>query len=206
MAPKKYPKCIREWWWNTIRLYANSELLDKIEAKLNTYRKKIEDPAHPSDRGIAETLEFAHFKREVYQKILCRIFGSLKRRSRCGEAHRCNDEKVRILHPGILIESQDGEEASYFCACRAATANYPCPKCLAHKSELHRITKCFEPRTSDSMRSVLERASSAPSRTAKEKILQDHGLHDIKVRRNQVKCFILLRPKDLAFFMGLSVL
>ena len=88
---------------------------------------------------------------------------------------------TRILYPGILIESQDGEEASYFCACRAATANHPCPKCLVHKSQLHRITKSFEPWTSESMRLVLQRASQATSKTAKEKILQDHGLHDIKV-------------------------
>jgi hypothetical protein len=88
---------------------------------------------------------------------------------------------TRILHPGILIGSQDGEEASYFCACRAANANYPCPKCLVHKSELHCITKSFKDRTSESMRAVLERASKATSKAAKEKILQEHGLHDIKV-------------------------
>jgi len=151
-----------------------------IRAK-NTDKKKIEDPADPSDRGAAETLEFAQFKREVYQKILGRIFSSLGRRSRQGEANRCNDNVIRILHPGILIESQDGEEASYFCACRAATANHPCPKCLVFKSDLHRISKSFEPRTSASMWSVIERASQVPSKTAKEKLLQDYGLHDIKV-------------------------
>lgn len=154
-----------------------------LRSKKRLTSRKIEDPAHPSDRGSTETLEFAQFKREVYQKILGRIFASLGRRSRRGEAHLCNDEITRILYPGILIESQDGEEASYFCACRAATANYPCPKCLVHKSELHRITTFFEPRTSESMRSILDRASEATSKTAKEKILQDHGLHDIKVSR-----------------------
>jgi hypothetical protein len=149
----------------------------------STYLNKIEDPAHPSDRGSAETLEFAHFKREVYQKILGQIFASLQPRSQRGETHRCNDDISRILYPGFLIESQDGEEASYFCACRAATASYPCPKCLVHKSNLSDITKSFEPRTSKSMQSVLERASQATSKTRKEKILQDHGLHDIKVRQ-----------------------
>jgi hypothetical protein len=143
---------------------------------------KIEDPADPSDRGASETTEFAQFKREIYQKVLGRIFASLRRRSRFGEPHLCNDDKIRILYPGILIESQDGEEASYFCACRAATAKHPCPKCLVPKSELHSITKSFQPRTSESMRRVLERASRATSKTAKEKILQDYGLHDIKVR------------------------
>lgn len=128
-------------------------------------------------------MEFAHFKREVYQKILGRIFASLQPRSQRGETHHCNDGISRILYPGVLIESQDGEEASYFCACRAATANFPCPKCLVHKSNLSNITKTFEPRTSASMQFVLELASQATSKSSKERILQDHGLHDIKVRR-----------------------
>ena len=128
-------------------------------------------------------MEFAQFKREVYQKVLARIFRSLGPRSRLGEAHLCNDDITRILYPGVLIESQDGEEASYFCACRAATANHPCPKCLVHKSQLHCITETFESRTSESMRSVLKLASQATSKTSKEKILQDHGLHDIEVTR-----------------------
>jgi len=128
-------------------------------------------------------LEFAQFKREVYQKVLARIFRSLGPHSQLGETHLCNDDVTRILYPGVLIESQDGEEASYFCACRAATANHPCPKCLVHKSELHHIRETFEPRTSESMCSVLKLASQATSKTGKEKILQDYGLHDIEVTR-----------------------
>ena len=126
-------------------------------------------------------MEFAQFKREVYQKILGRIFRTLKRRSRYGEAHCCADGVYRILYPGILIESQDGEEASYFCACRAALANYPCPKCLVHKDELHHVSKEFSVRTSESMRAVIQEASVAPTKAKKEKKLQDHGLHDIEV-------------------------
>ena len=153
-----------------------------IEAyNLSAYCNKIEDPAHPSDRGTAETLEFGHFKRDIYQKILGKVFASLRQRSQRGDTNHCSDNITRILYPGVLIESQDGEETSYFCACRAASAIHPCPKCLVHKSDLSQITKTFEPRTSESMRSVLERASQATSKTRKEKILQDHGLHDIKV-------------------------
>jgi len=124
---------------------------------------------------------FAKFKREVYQHILSRIFGSLGRRSRVGEAHICNDNVTRILHPGVLIESQDGEESAYFCACRAATANFPCPKCLVSKSQLHDITRYFEQRTTESMHAVFESAAGATSNTMKEQILQAYGLHDVKV-------------------------
>ncbi len=90
-----------------------------------------------------EILEFAQFKWAVYQKILGHIFSSLGWRSQCEEAHLCNNDIKGILYLGILIGSQDVEEASYFCACQAANANYPCPKCLVHKSELHCITKTF---------------------------------------------------------------
>ncbi|KAF8990789.1 hypothetical protein BDQ17DRAFT_1255446, partial [Cyathus striatus] len=74
-------------------------------------------------------------------------------------------------YPGILIVSQDGEEASYFCICRAATAHYPCPKCLVHWSQLDLVTESFELCTLENMCSVLEQASCAHSKISKEKIL-----------------------------------
>ena len=121
----------------------------------------------------------------MYQKILGRVFRTLKRRSRYGEAHCCADAVYRVLYPGILIESQDGEEASYFCACRAALANYPCPKCLVPKNELHCVSKAFPTRTSESMRTVIQEVSIASTKVKKDKILQDHGLHDIEVGLNK---------------------
>ncbi len=69
----------------------------------------------------------------------------------------------------------------YFCACRAALANYPCPKCLVPKDKLHHVSKEFPARTSESMKAVIQEASMAPTKAKKEKILQDHGLHDIEV-------------------------
>jgi hypothetical protein len=109
------------------------------------------------------------------------VFQSLKRRSHNGEAHRCADGINRVLHPGILIESQDAEEAAYFCACRAASANHPCPKCLVSQPNLHRILGNFELRTPQSMQAVLARVSNAKTKTAKEKILKDNGMHNIQV-------------------------
>ncbi len=155
---------------------------------LNSYWNQIDDPSDPSDRSATEILEFAQFKREVYQKVLKRVFRTLKRRSRYGEAHCCADKVIRILYPGILIESQDGEEASYFCACRAALANFPCPKCLVSKGDLHCVSKLFPKRTSESMRAVIQEVSMAPTKAKKEKLLQDYGLHDIEVCLKAVHC------------------
>ena len=108
------------------------------------------------------------------------MFRSLKHRSQNGEAHRCGDGVNRVLYPGILIESQDAEEAAYFCGCRAASANHPCPKCLVGQEDLHKISANFEERTPQSMQAVLMQVSQAKTKSAKEQILKDNGLHNIE--------------------------
>lgn len=142
---------------------------------------QVDDPSDPTSRSTAEKEEFARFKREVYQKVLKKVFQSLKWRSQNGEAHRCADGVNRVLYPGILIESQDAEEAAYFCGCRAASANHPCPKCLVSQQDLHNILGNFELRTPESMQEVLKQASDAKTKAGKEKILKDNGLHDVEV-------------------------
>ncbi|KAJ6528007.1 hypothetical protein DFH09DRAFT_1250518 [Mycena vulgaris] len=87
---------------------------------------------------------------------------------------------VRVFHPGIVICSLDGKEAAYFNACRAALANYPCPKCLVHKSDLHRITSIFQLRTTPTMKAVVRNASKKKTKTDKETILKNYGLHDVQ--------------------------
>jgi hypothetical protein len=88
---------------------------------------------------------------------LKKVFRTLKPRSQNVEAHCCADGINRVLYPGILIESQDAEEAAYFCGCRAASANHPCPKCLVAQTDLHKISGNYELRTPQSMQSVLTR-------------------------------------------------
>ena len=113
------------------------------------------------------------------------VFSSLQQHSHSGEAMECGDGVNCVLHPGILIESQDGEEANYFCTCQACGhGNYPCPKCLVQKKSPAWHTGTFEPRTSESMRMVIQNASWAETKTDKEKILQAFGLHDIQVHSN----------------------
>ncbi|KAK7013509.1 hypothetical protein R3P38DRAFT_2546174, partial [Favolaschia claudopus] len=68
----------------------------------------------------------------------------LKEPARSGQGIRCPDNLVRVFHPSVFIGSLDGKEAAYFAACRAALANYPCPKCLISKVDLHRITGDFQ--------------------------------------------------------------
>jgi hypothetical protein len=63
------------------------------------------------------------------------------------------------------------------CACRAAAANFPCPRCLVPKAEFHCLLKEFPLRTTASMKQVYENARSARNKTEQERILQSHGLH-----------------------------
>lgn len=119
---------------------------------------------------------------EVYQRVLEVIFSSLKSRSWNGEPLECWDKLVRVFHPGIHILSLDGKEAAYFNACRAALANYPCPKCLVHHCELHKLTKTFKLRTTATMKAVVLKARRVTTKTAKEELLKNHGLHGIKVQ------------------------
>ena len=142
---------------------------------------QIIDTSDPSSRSSAETEEFAHFKRDIYQKVLKIIFESLRRHSHDGDTHRCADGLSRILYPGILIESQDAEEAAYFCGCRAARATHPCPKCLVSHSELHEIFGNFELRTPNNMQVALQKVASAKTKADRQRILVKYGLHDIPV-------------------------
>ncbi|KAJ7266539.1 hypothetical protein C8J57DRAFT_1068778, partial [Mycena rebaudengoi] len=66
-------------------------------------------------------------------------------------------------------------------ACRAALANYPCPKCLAPKPDLQRLTKKFNIRTPVTMKAVVQKAHAATTKKEKEEILKDNGLRGIKV-------------------------
>ncbi|KAJ6461691.1 hypothetical protein C8R45DRAFT_841971, partial [Mycena sanguinolenta] len=139
----------------------------------------VKDPGNPKDRTDKENYEFAQFKREIYQQVLEIIFSSLYPRSWRGEVATCGDDLTRVLYPGFLIESLDFEEAWNFTCCRAGRAKFPCPRCLVSQEMLHFLQRTFEPRTSSSMRAVVRRAQNALNTTQKEKLLTEHGLHDI---------------------------
>ncbi|KAJ7461103.1 hypothetical protein FB451DRAFT_1341275 [Mycena latifolia] len=139
----------------------------------------VKDPGNPKDRSDKENYEFAQFKREIYQQVLEIIFSSLYPRSWRGEVLTCGDNITRVLYPGFLIESLDFEEAWNFTCCRAGRAKFPCPRCLVSQEMLHCLQRTFEARTSSNMRAIVRLAQNAPNATQKEKILMDHGLHDI---------------------------
>jgi len=185
MAPTSNSKWIWKWRRRSGWVYAYGKFHIKT-SQLTMHSKtqcviQIVDSSDPSSRSSAETEEFAHFKRDIYQKVLKIIFKSLRHRSHGGDAHRCADGISRILYPGILIESQDAEEAAYFCGCRAARATHPCPKCLVSHSELHKVSANFTLRTPTNMRAALWKVASAKTKGEKQRILVEYGLHDIPV-------------------------
>ena len=109
------------------------------------------------------------------------IFEPIKQPARTGIALFCADHIARILYPGIPIEALDGEEACAACACRAALANYPCPRCLVHHNQLAEIDKKFPPQTTQTMQQVYLNSQAAATKTAAEDILRNHGLHATEV-------------------------
>ncbi|KAK6984149.1 hypothetical protein R3P38DRAFT_3232422 [Favolaschia claudopus] len=127
----------------------------------------VDDPGHPKDRTERQNYAFAQFKREIYQQ------------SWFGEPVRCGDEVVRNLYPGFLIESLDFEEAWNFTCCRAGRAKHPCARCLVSQEMLDCLGQAFPSRSSKAMKKVVEKARSAPTAAQREKLLMDHGLHDV---------------------------
>ena len=141
----------------------------------------MEDPGNPDDRTAAQKLAFARFKREIYHKVFRIIFETLLRPSNYGEAVNCSDALTRVLWPGVLIDSVDYQEAEILCAIRAALADFPCPKCLVYKLDLHLLTKPNTPRTTQSMMAIYHQGQAAATKAEKERIFQAHGLHDTEV-------------------------
>jgi len=121
------------------------------------------------------------FKQEVYHKVLKKIFKSLEICSQQGEAVKCGDGVHCVLFPGIPIQSVDGEEACSTCGTWGASADHPCPHCLVHKDQLHEVINSSPIRTVKTMCNAYKKALAAPTKTAAEAILRDHGFHKIIV-------------------------
>ena len=150
---------------------------------------QIIDPSDPKDHNAAQIESWAQFKREVMQVVLGYIFSSIEHQSSLGQTLRCNDDIIRVLHTCFLIESVDREEAADFTGCWHATANFPCPKCFAHKFRLNQLLSHFKLRTPQNMQDQLAKARNAGSKAQRDNILQENGMHDVEV-------------SFLAFFVG----
>lgn len=105
---------------------------------------------------------------------------SFESRSRNGEALRFGDGVTCVAYPGILIESMDFEELAAWLAIRNSKANHPCPKCLVHHDDLHKLSIDAELRTSASMRRVFTEATNLLV-TQREELLKSYGLHYFEV-------------------------
>ncbi|KAJ7261681.1 hypothetical protein C8J57DRAFT_1071747 [Mycena rebaudengoi] len=130
-------------------------------------------------KGVRRT-EYDALKRKIYHTVCRVVMASLERRSRNGEAVRFGDGVTRVAHPGILIESMDFEEMAAWLAIRNSRSNHPCPKCLVHHDDLHKLFKRSEHRTSQSMQRVLRRAADL-NVTEREELLKSYGLHNFEL-------------------------
>ncbi|KAJ7823684.1 hypothetical protein B0H14DRAFT_2597711 [Mycena olivaceomarginata] len=110
----------------------------------------VKDPGNPKDRTDKENYEFAQFKREIYQQVLEIIFFFAV--------------SAVLERQGFLIESLDLKKPGTSLAAELVVQN---------------SRRTFEARTSSNMRAIVRLAQNAPNATQKEKILMEHGLHDV---------------------------
>ncbi|KZV95472.1 hypothetical protein EXIGLDRAFT_820424 [Exidia glandulosa HHB12029] len=171
---KKHPVLVRATWL-PVEIFSASGNGGGI---LLILMPIVEHPDGP-DADATPDSAFGLFKMRVYQKIYAVVFDSLRVHSRIGCAITCGDIVPRVLWPGVLIVSLDGEESFYFCATKAAGANIPCSCCLCRKEDLARLTLVSKPRTTLDMRAVYMHAQTLPSKTAREAYLTTFGLHDV---------------------------
>ncbi|KAJ7204541.1 hypothetical protein C8J57DRAFT_1100775 [Mycena rebaudengoi] len=120
--------------------------------------------------------EYDRLKRQIYHTVCEVVLASLKSRSQNGEAIRLGDGVTRVAYPGILVESMDFEELAAWLAIRNSRANHPCPKCLIHHDDLHKLSADAELRTSASMHRIFMKAKNLPT-TQREELLKSYGLH-----------------------------
>jgi hypothetical protein len=133
--------------------------------------------------------EYDQLKRKIYHGV-CRpvVLSSLRERSHSGEAFKFGDGVTRTAYPGVLIESMDFEEIAAWLALRNSKALHPCPQCLVHRDDLHRLTCTYPDHTTASMVRALGDAPDGP-KTAREEHFKKYGLHDFPVRLFCLCCF-----------------
>ncbi|KAJ6625192.1 hypothetical protein B0H10DRAFT_1783433 [Mycena sp. CBHHK59/15] len=133
----------------------------------------------PSTLSSSARAEYDRLKQLIYHGVCKKIMASLRECLHQGEALRFGGGVTQVAHPGILIESMDFEElAAWLCICNSCS-NHPCPKCLVHHDDLHRLTCSYPPRTTEMMCEALSQAPTS-SRTARNDFLKGYGLHDFE--------------------------
>lgn len=64
---------------------------------------------------------------------------------------------------------------------RGVGSLFPCPRCLVAKKDMWDPSIHSEPRTSESMQMVIEKANQEDTVGGKEDVLKEKGLRDIQV-------------------------
>ncbi|KAJ7777849.1 hypothetical protein DFH07DRAFT_730860 [Mycena maculata] len=133
----------------------------------------------PHTLSASSRTEYDRLKREIYRGVCETIMASLRDRSHHGEALRFGDGVVRVAHPGVLIESMDFEELAAWLSIRNSRSLHPCPQCLVHKDDLHRLSCSYPARTAAAMSTALAQAPDS-SKTQRNEHLKAYGLHDFE--------------------------
>ncbi|KAJ7745564.1 hypothetical protein DFH07DRAFT_748846 [Mycena maculata] len=134
----------------------------------------------PRTLNASARAEYDRLKRLIYHGVCKIIMASLQDRSHPGEALRFGDGVIRVAHPGVLIESMDFEELAAWLAIRNSRSLHPCPQCLVHKDDLHRLSRSYPARTADGMSAAAFAQAPTSSKTQRNDFLKLYGLHDFE--------------------------
>ena len=137
--------------------------------------------ANCEDRAVNDRVRL--HKHHVYDAVFRIIFASCRDVSHAGRQMNCGDGLTRHAHIDIVMGAIDGEEATFYCHCRAANANFPCPRCLTHKKNLDQLSTHGPLRTVATMRKALHDSFEAEPDKA-EQILRNNGLHAVEISRH----------------------
>ncbi|KAJ7848671.1 hypothetical protein B0H13DRAFT_1729915 [Mycena leptocephala] len=133
----------------------------------------------PRTLNALSRAEYDQLKCMIYCGVGETVMASLQERSHRGEALRFGDGIVRVGYPGVLIESMDFEELAAWLAIRNSRSLHPCPQCLVHHDDLHRLARSYAPRTTAGMSAALAKSPTS-SKTQRNDFLKVYGLHDFE--------------------------
>ncbi|KAF9784401.1 hypothetical protein BJ322DRAFT_1194914 [Thelephora terrestris] len=123
--------------------------------------------------------DYVNFKRVIWHDSFYELMDSIHAVSKTGLYISCADGIVRHLYPVILILSADYEEQCFMALIRGSSGNYPCPVCLAPKTQL--CDGSTHPlRTSESMEKVYDEAVAMNTIKDREEHLKEYGLRNVE--------------------------
>ncbi|KAF8322955.1 uncharacterized protein EI90DRAFT_2936239, partial [Cantharellus anzutake] len=135
---------------------------------------------HVEERA-EDKFDLASYRRNLIHSSFAEVFESLRTPSKVVTRLQCGDGKEHHIYFYIKDAVADGEEQTMLTGTLGPNANYPCPRCKVHTSQLSSLTVKWPVRTSEDSHSIIESAQSANTKKQAAEILSSAGLAGVWV-------------------------